>query len=188
MERDGERDEREVDADERRAAEQRVDGDCNRVLGRRSKEEQRKRGGEGGECVDGRVERRALEWLPLDDLRDERADGRHEHRLLPAEEDDGGEDEDERERDRAQVVLLEGDGLELGEERERQEEQYGEPFCPAWRIEPETHRRPDHDRSRERESARDKGAQPGRIAGGFLLGHTVPLSAGAGLAPTPAGA
>ncbi len=159
MERDGERDEDEVDRDEHRAAEQRLDGDRHRVGAHRmAEEEDRDRRGERRQRVDRGVERGALEGLALCDLGDERADRGHEDGLLPAEEDDRGEDEDEREGDGAEIVLLEGDRLELREESEREEQEHGEPLRHARRVQPEAHRRPDHDRSRERDGARDQDA------------------------------
>ncbi len=82
----------------------------------------------------------------------------------PAEEDDRGEDEDEGEGDGAEVVLLERDRLQLGEERQPQEERDGQTLCGPGGSS-DAHHRPGHDRGRERERGRDQEPKPGRVAG-----------------------
>ena len=151
MERDRQRDEREVDDDEGRTTEEGGERDGQRIPLRRSAEEEhRERGGERGEGVHSGVEDRADQRLALRELRSERTPGSDDHPGVPAEQDDRGEDEDEGEGDGAEVVLLERNRLELGEEREPQEERDRERFRDSGRMEGNARHRPGDDRDRER--------------------------------------
>ena len=172
VERDRERDEGDVDGDERRAApDGEEDGDTGVVRAVTAVEERGHRSGERRQRVHRPVERQPRGRAPLDELSGDCADERDQHGRLPAEEDEAREDEDECERDGAQALHLERDGLQLGEEREPEEQQDRGCLTSAWRIESDAHRSPGHHRRRERDCARDQPAKPGRVGLPCRLGH-----------------
>ena len=166
VERDRECDEREVDADERRAAEQRVDGDCDRVA--RSRDPRRNTGSAAAKAESAYTA--VLNAVRSSGFRSTTCAMNALTVAMSTASSQPKRMTEARMKTNASETVLRssssrGTGFSSASSASAEEEQYGEAFCPGWRIERETHRRPDHDRSRERKCARDQDAQPGRIAG-----------------------
>ena len=146
---------------------------------------------EGGQCggerrqrVGGRVERAPQRQSALGVLDDGGRDEGGDHRVLPPEQDLGGEQEHECERDLARTVLVQRHRLELRRQRgERKHENarqgvLGGRGCDRGQDRPDCHRyRHGDDRDHVPEQSGRQGVVQ-RSGGGH--GGSVPLSAGAG--------
>src|SRR6185312_2790321 len=111
--------------------------------------------GERGERVGGRVERAAQRQATLGVLDDGGREQGGDHRVLPPEQDLGGEQEDERERDLARALLVQRHRLELCRERGEREYENARQGVLGGRCCGCTQGRPDRHRHRRRDDRDD---------------------------------
>jgi hypothetical protein len=168
VERHRDADEHDVEPDEDSALDECETGERSEVAPRegRRRFEDRERGHRrrsGGDRVHRDVEQRPENGRAVEQLRDRERQRSDQDAVLPAEQNLAGDDEDERERDQPVTPFVEGDRLQLGQDRQRQED--GDAGGPGQvgRIERNRDNRRGRDRDGEADDAEGIQEQPRRI-------------------------